>query len=336
MREDLLGYLLGALEPTEHELVEARLSEDPALQEDLQRLRQRVAPLAADRTEFEPPEGLAARTCTFVAARATVASRSATPVGAGSSAAGSSAAGGSWLAPGGAWRLQDLLVAGGICIAACFLVFPAISHSQFNARLRACQNNLREIGTALGHYSQVHDGYFPLVPQQGRLAVAGIYAPMLREAELLPRNSQLICPASSLAQEPDFTLPTLDEVRAASEALLPQLYRRMGGSYGYSLGYVADGVYHGHRNQGRSRFALMADAPDDETAGRSANHGASGQNVLFEDMHVDFLKSCRLVDCDDHIYMNDQGLVGAGIGPDDAVIGRSPSRPMILKGAAGR
>lgn len=332
MREDLLGYLLGALEPTEHELVEARLSEDPALQEDLQRLRQKVAPLAAERTEYEPPEGLAARTCTFVAARAMFAAQSATPVAAPNVAA----PGGSWLAPGGAWRLQDLLVAGGICIAACFLVFPAISHSQFNARLTACQNNLREIGSALGQYSQVHDGYFPLVPQQGRLAVAGIYAPTLREAQLLPDDSHLICPASSLAQEQDFRLPTIDELRAASEALLPQLYRRLGGSYGYSLGYVADGVYHGHYNRGRSQFALMADAPNDETAGRSLHHGSSGQNVLFEDMHVEFLKSCRLSDCDDHIYMNDQGLVGAGIGPDDAVIGRSPARPMILKGAAGR
>ena len=332
MREHLLGYLLGALEPTEHEQVEARLLEDPALQADLERLQSKVAPLAADEEEFEPPAGLAARTCNFVAARATAKPSGRTAV----LAPGDAPPGGSWLAPGGNWRLQDLLVAGGICIAASLLVFPAISHSQFNARLTACQNNLREIGSALGRYSQVHNGYFPLVPQQGRLAVAGIYAPTLREARMLEENSHLICPASPLARDEDFTLPTLDEVRAAKLEELAQLYRRMGGSYGYTLGYVSDGVYHGHRNRGRSNFALMADAPDDDTAGRSANHGSCGQNVLFEDMHVSFLKSCRLTECDDHIYMNDQGLVGAGIGPDDAVIGRSPARPVILKAAPTR
>jgi len=159
MREHLLGYLLGALEPTEHEMVEARIERDPALRHDLERLRSKVAPLAADNQDHEPPVGLAARTCNFVAARATCKASPATVGG---------------LTPGSSWRLQDLLVAGGICIAASLLVFPAISHSQFNARLMACQNNLREVGVALGHYSEVHRGYFPLVPQQGRLAVAGI------------------------------------------------------------------------------------------------------------------------------------------------------------------
>jgi len=43
-----------------------------------------------------------------------------------------------------------------------------------------------------------------------------------------------------------------------------------------------------------------------------------------------------LAECDDHIYMNDHGLVGAGIGPDDAVIGRSPARPVILTTGSGR
>jgi hypothetical protein len=228
------------------------------------------------------------------------------------------------------------LVAGGICIAASLLVFPAISRSQFNARLAACQNNLREVGSALSQYSEIHAGLFPVVPQQGRLAVAGMYAPTLREAGLLANPAHLICPESPLAGEGDLTLPTLEDVQQAEPEQLPRLYRRLGGSYGYTLGYVSGGVYRGHRNQGRSNFALMADAPDEDTAGRSANHGCCGQNVLFEDMHVGFLKTCRLAECDDHIYMNAHGLVGAGIGPDDAVIGRSPARPVILTTGSGQ
>ncbi len=321
MREQLLGYLLGALEPTEHEMVEARLADDPALQEDLMRLRDKVAPLAADdeHEDYEPPVGLAARTCNFVAARAGQPPQPAAD-----------------LVPAGSWRLQDLLVAGGICIAASLLVFPAISHSQFKARLTACQNNLREIGTALTHYSQAHKGYFPLVPQQGKLAVAGAYAPMLREAGFLEDPAHLICPESPLAQQRDYNLPSMEEIEAAPAKRLPRLHCRLGGSYGYSLGYVLNGGYHGHRNRGRSHFALMADAPDDEISGRSGNHGACGQNVLFEDMHVGFLKSCRLRECDDHIYVNTHGIVGAGIGPDDAVIGRSSAPPVIMNTASGR
>ncbi len=321
MREQLLGYLLGALEPTEHEMVEARLAEDPALQEDLMRLESKVAPLAADEDheDYEPPVGLAARTCNFVSARTGQPAR---------------AAAAAELAPAGTWRLQDLLVAGGICIAASLLVFPAISHSQFKARLTACQNNLREVGTALTYYSQAHDGFFPVVPQHGNLAVAGAYAPMLREAGLLNGSANLICPESALAQQMaqqrDFSLPTLEEIKTASREQLPKLHSRLGGSYGYSLGYSLNGGYHGHRNRGRSNFALMADAPDEETTGRSANHGCCGQNVLFEDMHVGFLKSCRLAECDDHIYVNTHGIVGAGIGPDDAVIGRSSAPPVIF------
>ena len=320
MREHLLGYLLGALEPTEHEMVEARLAEDPALQDDLMRLRSKVAPLAADidSEEYEPPAGLAARTCNFVAARS----------------ARTAAAFSAELAPASAWRLQDLLVAGGICIAASLLLFPAISNSQSKARLMACQNNLREIGTALTSYSQVHQGYFPLVPQRGKLAVAGSYAPTLREAGLLNSPSRLICPDSALAQQQDFTLPTIEEIQAAPAEQLPKLHRGLGGSYGYTIAYWHNGAYHGHRNQGSTNIALMDDANDEETAGRSANLGCCGQNVLFEDMHVGFLKSCRLAECDDHIYVNAHGIVGAGIGPDDAVIGRSSAAPIILNASS--
>ena len=61
----------------------------------------------------------------------------------------------------------------------------------------------------------------------------------------------------------------------------------MGGSYGYCIGYVDQGVYQPTRNLGRPGFAIMADAPCEDRPGRqSDNHGGRGQNVLFEDGHV--------------------------------------------------
>lgn len=312
MREHLLGYLLGALEPAEQEEIDARLADDAGLQFDLARMREKLEVLDGDdRRPIEPPCGLAARTCNYVAARATATS-------------------GRIGAPVSGWGVQDLLVGGGIFIAACMLLFPAIANSRFQARMLGCQDNLRAIGVALTQYSDFHDGYFPLVPERGPLAAAGVYAPILSQLQYLNDPAVLVCPASTLAESPEeFRVPTLAELREAEPRRLVVIRRNMGGSYGYTFGYLIDGRYRGHRNQGRCGFALMADSPDDPRGGASQNHGAFGQNVLFEDGRVAFLKRCWLPEGDDHIYVNRDGYVGAGLGPDDAVIGRSSARPVI-------
>ncbi|HJT32002.1 MAG TPA: hypothetical protein VJ783_08095 [Pirellulales bacterium] len=312
MREHLLGYLLGALEPAEQEEIDARLSDDAGLRYDLGRMREKLEVLGDDdRRPIEPPCGLAARTCNYVAARAAATS-------------------GRIGAPISGWSVQDLLVGGGIFIAACMLLFPAIANSRFQARMLGCQDNLRAIGVALTQYSDFHGGYFPLVPERGPLAAAGVYAPILSQFGYLDDPAVLVCPASALAESPEgFRVPTLDELREAGPGRLVVIRRNMGGSYGYTFGYLVDGRYLGHRNQGRSDFALMADSPDDPRGGASQNHGSCGQNVLFEDGHVEFLKRCWLPEGDDHIYVNHDGYVGAGLGPDDSVIGGSSARPLV-------
>lgn len=311
MREHLLGYLLGALEPPEQELVETRLSEDVELQKELSVLQRGLEPLAADDDKFEPPSGLARRTCDYVTNRQSIGAPSGD------------------LAPAGGWRLQDWIAVVGIAVAASMLVFPAIAQSRFNARLQSCGNNLRSLGMALFQYSEFHHGAFPHVPESGNMSAAGIYGPLLYEAGFVRDRSMLICPSSSLAREVGFHFPTLNEIRQAGPNELPFFHRWMGGSYGYTLGYVLNGRYYGQRNLGRSTFALMADAPDERTG--SANHGCCGQNVLFDDGHVAFLKSCRLAERDDHIFENRHGYVGPGIGPDDSVIARSSAQPVRLQ-----
>jgi hypothetical protein len=324
MREHLLGYLLGALEPTEHDLVAARLNADAELQAELARLREKLEPLAADAEPYEPPAGLAVRTCGYVASRAA----------AGRLATGSLAAA---AAPASAWRFQDMLVAGGIAIAACMLVFPAIAASRFDARRGACQNNLRSLGLALDHYSDAHGGYFPVVPSQGPLAVAGIYAPTLWSLGFLEAPSWLICPASPVANPGAFKVPTIVELQAAGPQELAELQPRMGGSYGYSFGYYQNGVYRGHKHRGCEHFALMADAPQNEQPGcRSTNHEGRGQNVLFDDFHVSFLTNCCLADHGDHIFHNAHGYIGAGVHADDSVIAHSGSRVVWFKVELGK
>lgn len=313
MREELLGYLLGALEPDEHRAIETQLRDCPELRDELETLRATLLPLEASAGTqspelCEPPPGLAERTCQYVRCRLgpTVAQF-----------AGSSQ-----------WRLQDMVVAMGIFVAGSLLLFPAVLNSRQHAQLRACQHNLMNLGQALAEYSEHHDGYFPRVPTTGNLAAAGIYAPSLVDRGLI-RSASVICPASPLAKEGNFRVPRMSELRSAQGERLRALQARMGGSYGYSLGYVQGGRYHDVRNRQRETFALMSDAPDAGPSTGSTHHDGR-HNVLFEDGHVRCVQDAGLAAGGDHIFRNRLGFVGAGIGPDDAVVAPSEGAPVIL------
>lgn len=306
MREQLLGYLLGALDASEREQLEARLAVDEDLQLELAELRRKLEPLRCDREELQPPLGLAHRTCQYVATHAQFYRM---------------------FAASDRWRMQDVLTAAGIIIIVTMLVFPAVYNSRANARLTACGDNLRALGAALLQYSQYHDELFPGVPLEGNRAVAGIYAPQLLEAGFLDRAGRFICPSSPLAADRQFRVPTLAEIDRATSQQLIRLHQTMGGSYAYAMGYVQGGQYHAVRNQARPDFALMADAPGDDLA--SSPHHGCGFNVLFEDGRVGYRHSCRL-DCGDDIFRNRLGQLGPGIGPDDAVVAPSSAAPYIV------
>ena len=330
--EQLLGYLLGALEDSEQKLVEDQLQGDSRLRRELALLEKGLKPLEAARGEFSPPPGLATKTCRFVAARAerpTAANSPRRPATTPRMQPMSAAAAG----PSGTsrWNWWDMAVALGILVAASLLVLPAIQNSRFTARLTTCQDNLRQIGLALSQYSRMHAGYFPYVPPRGKLKYAGIYAPTLSGAGLLQDANWVICPASLLAGDRKFHMPSLEELRAAvTRDELNSLRRLMGGSYGYCMGFVEEGTYHCTRNLGRTFFALMSDAPGPDLPGhQSLNHGGRGQNVLFEDGRVIFLTTPKPGDHNDHFFLNDRGEVGAGDHRNDSVIGSSLSTPII-------
>lgn len=345
-REQLLGYLLDALEDDEQTDIEKILNDDAELQREMAVLNRALSPLDASRREFSPPPGLAARTCVSVAenvAGGDADAQTAAPLaGAVAAAAETQPAGHAPMmhpvdAPpcrSGRARWQDSIMAVGIMVAACGLLFPAIQDSREQARLMSCQNNLREIGTSLASYSDNNNGYFPKVPQRGNLAAAGIYAPRLMKDGYLPNIHQVVCPGSALADEKDFSIPTIDELQSASDpGRLAAMQSRMGGSYGYSLGHIKDGVYQHTKNLRRPNFAIMADSPSQTCpTHQSCNHGGNGQNVLFEDGHVEFLPTTRPLGLADDVFTNDDGQVAAGIHPDDSVIGSSPTAPIIHAG----
>ena len=318
MRDQLLGYLLGALEPFERELVEEELSRDPQLRSDLECLDRALLILKADKAHCDCPDGLATRTCEYVVTRATAISLAAArPAPAPSR-----------------WSMSDFVVAAGICMAASMLIFPAMNHSRNSARIAQCQQNLRDLGVALAGYSSAHKGYFPEVPTEGKYARAGIYGAKLMDAGWFANPTTLVCPGSELAERGDaFHVPTLAELERADGDELAGMYRTMGGSYGYNPGYADAGGYHPTKNQGRSKFAIMSDMPDlGSLSHLSLNHGGKGQNVLFEDGHVGYLAGCTAEGCNDDIFLNEQKQQQLGVHENDSVILPSDAPPIMPVG----
>ena len=328
-QEQLLGYALGALDDSERASVEEAMANDPGMRAQLAEVDARLRPLECLRQDFDPPPGLAERTIRRVSAlkngrggsRSRRQAMSPVPAAA------------HWI---GKVRWPDVAVGIVACAGLVLLLLPAIQGSRFMARVNACQDNLRQLGLALGGYSQVHGDYFPGVPAHGRTAVAGIYAPTLLRSGFLSENRAVICPASMLNRQDGFHVPTLDEVEAAPQENLADLQCTMGGSYGYCLGYMQDGTYHDNKNLHRKCFALAADMPSSDPGHQSRNHDGRGQNVLFEDGRVEFLPTSKIAETGDDIFVNDAGLVAAGMHADDAVVAPSAVGPLCPIGPQQR
>lgn len=335
MREHLLGYVLGALEADEQELVERRLEADPELRRLLGQLESRLGHLDSIKETHDPPADLGSRTCDAIWAQIPgSATRPLAASGAGSHRADAPHYRVSLPAAdpptGGRWSLADLLVGAAILLATAILLLPALALTRQNARLAQCQNNLRSLGISLASYSDHSGGRFPYVPTSGRHSAAGIYAPMLWENEYVEDPNWFVCPSSSLARQREkWRLISLREIEDAAEAVLARLHEDMGGSYAYTLGYMEDGEHVAPRNLGRANYALLADAPCSASKGRqSPNHGGCGQNVLFEDLSVRYIVGCTLAKLGDDIFQNRDGKIAAGIDCDDSVLATSATPPL--------
>ena len=286
VREQVLGYLLGALDDAERERVRARLESEEAYRLEWIALGRQLQQLEAYRSAAEVPPGLAQRTCQFIFAQIKPAPRRLPRRAISPQSA----------PPSRSSRVHflDIVAAAVVFVLAGTLTFPALQNGRFHSRVTTCRDNLRELGTMLTAYSQAHDGRFPQVPTEGKLASAGIYAPLLARGGLLSEARRVVCPDSSLAAAGDFRVPTIAELQAADAATAARLRQQMGGSYGYCIGYLDHGVFEPTTNLHRAGFALMADAPREDRPDRqSDNHGDRGQNVLFEDGHVQFLTASR-------------------------------------------
>lgn len=335
-RNDLIGYLLGALEERDAREVEAALTgatHGVSLRRDLDVLRRAVGPLDRDGGAVAAPPGLADRTLAFVAA-ATVAparhgerqvvtprpnadhrsSPRLSPV----EGEGGGASSRAWL---------DRMIIGATALAACVLVAPLLLDAIEESRARRAERNLQRISAALQGYAESHR-FYPTPPDSGPLSRAGLYAPTLvSEERIVADDGTILCPDTELSRRGDFRIPSLEELQAAvGTPRFEELVRTMGGDYGYTLGHRnSAGVLQPNLNLRRATFAIMADAPD-ECCEKSSNHPDGIHHVLHEDGHIRTLRPHALHRLD-HLYRNRHGKVAAGVDSDDHVIGDSHHQP---------
>jgi prepilin-type processing-associated H-X9-DG protein len=327
--EQLLGYLLGALEDDERRQFETHLRHDVVLRAELGRLRSCLEPLENSWQPVGTPPGLWQRTCRFVEVAARVVPRGAAAMCRASMSAGA----GGGLSRRSAWSWREAVAAAAVLVAACLVLFPAVNRSRFQAAVRGCQNNLAQLGASFQRFAEAHDGRFPQVPREGNDAFAGVYAAVLQDYGMLDDSRYLICPAVAAQRQNVIYVPSCAELRSATPPQLAELRRNMCGDYGYHLGFVVDGQYLAVRDQDRPTFAILADAPSPQLDGQpSTNHARVGQNILFVDGSVRFIRCEDLVNgcvlVRDNLFLNDDNEVAPGKHPGDAVIAPPQARPV--------
>lgn len=304
--EDLLGYLIGALEPGEQAEVEQALRDQPELQAELRRLQISIRPLESAKSDFDVPPGLASRTLQYVETERV------RPRETGSRAP--------------RFRALDAVATIVASVAIAVMIFPALMNSQFQSRVNTCQANLLQLGSQLINYAEAQpDRSYPPLDAKGNLAFSGSQAVKLADQRLLePKSEFLVCAGSNLQEQNWQGIPTRQQVLQASGDELMRLQREAGGSYGWYLGVISDGQFGAPRYQGRSFFVILSDSPLPSVPNlTSANHGGIGLNVLFDDQHIEFIKEAMVKNWQDDPLRNHLGFVAAGVGANDSVIARS-------------
>jgi hypothetical protein len=315
-REQLLGYLLGALERAEQEQVEHELATNARLREELAEIKATLDKVGInDPPEpIEPPAGLAERTCQFVAEQAQQPAVALAPD----------------LGNGSGYRsytLTDALVAASVLVVLTALVFPSLARSRFLAQMMACQNNLRQMGMAMLLDSETRpDRMHMRMPWEDRRVVVGMTASTLVERQLVSSPDIAVCPTSDRGNlVPGYPMPTRDQWGNASGDELKRLQRLVGGSYAYPLGYSLNGQIIPSRNMYREHYCLVAEAPQINGGG---SHAGQGGNVFFEDGHFRWVDAGAYSLLPDDPYRNRLGQAkAAGVDAEDAVLGASDVRP---------
>ncbi|TWT38622.1 DUF1559 family PulG-like putative transporter [Blastopirellula retiformator] len=330
MRDNLLGYLLNALEEDEARDVEVLAERDPEIQHDLQRLRSHVRLLDDSWVDVSPPAGLAARACAFLDAPAEVAVAddpaeavvAETPIDE-KPVPRSSRAFSAMTSDSSRFTMADMLVAAGACVAAAVIFFPALASSRMLASRLQCENNLHQVGMALHDFAyQNKQQAYPAIDTDGPADFAGSFGlPLVEQGHL--KSPEFLSCAANRNENSKFRLPTLKEVAQAAPEQIPGLRANFNLVYNYNLGTQHNGRVIAPKMQGRADYPVVSDIVHVGDKGKLApkGHGVTGVNILFDDGRVEFIRLDEIPELVRQYYFNDLGKVEAGVNENDPVLG---------------
>lgn len=311
-QEDLLGYVLGALDADQQCAVQKLIDEDPQLEEQMLDIKSSLTPLEMLDEPSGTRPGLARRTCEMVSSLRNEMTEDEIEYR-------------EPLLSGSSWSARDFLfAAASIAILAAILI-PVLDQSKYQSQISKCRGNLVSIGQSLASYDDAH-GHLPLITPGTATAFTGYAIPVLLDEKFLENDNHVFCAAVS-RREPT-RIPSCEEIKhCAAGPNYNRIRSNASGDYAFSFGYVdAKQQYHApnvHQNPHRT---LIADKPSVTwIGGPSDNHRGKGQNVLFQDLSSRFVKGNSIA-CD-RIYTNDYNIVGPGAGAHDSVIGPSHLSP---------
>ena len=339
MRELLIRYLLGELDGREQVELDSRLAADPALRRELEHLRTCFsAACEIDETTADAPRGLAERTTERVAGGSDelplddyLSDRAAALAAVSDPPAGVLG-----------WSLADLTVAGGVVLAVSMLLFPALGDSRNATRRTVCQNNQRQLWLVLANYAEDHGRFYPRIgPHEnaGNFAVELVEKGYIRADDLAVL---LVCPGAPLAdaiRSGQFVLriPNSAALRSMSPAQLAVARRNMSPFYAYRFPYRIGQEYRYIRDQRLPLSPIFSDTSGAAQDGfMSPNHGGDIVQLTSQDGSVKSLRSCTVPGFNDDLFLNSLGVVAAGLGRQDTVLGRSEATPAFEASARSR
>ncbi len=347
-QEDLLGYVLGALDAQEQRDLQQLIDESPEVEERLLAIKSSLTPLDCLDAPVGARPGLARRTCELVAGLQkqhgqasrddsrpsanrplveSILSQSSTVPANPSAMPASMKESGNLerTAPPRSWSFMDFVIGIAACAVLAGILLPAISYTQHTSEKMACQGNMISLGRAFQCYAESNDGQFVQIPCSGKLNVSGSYAVLLKDAGFIEEDNVFAC--AGVDSSTPVIIPSVNQVENSCEQSLARFQRTMGGHYGYTIGHMQDDTHCCPGDMGRSFVVILADQPSQTLEGRrSRNHRGYGQNCLFEDGRVEFVRGHAYGE--DSIFLNERGIVAPGCHEGDNVIAPSYLSPL--------
>jgi hypothetical protein len=324
MDHDLLGYLMNCLDPDEYRRVEEYVRSQPDAARKLERLRQALAPLAADAEPEKPPRSLVLGTLALVA-EFECSRPKLPPAPPPRPQERSPVSRDAWQL----FRRADVLVAATLLMALTGLTAALIVRVRHQEQIVACKHNLHLWWNALDRYSDTDKNAlsFPRVEMEGPRSFAGVFVPLLHDAQTVPPEASVGCPALSIQAPTNLSMAQLEFLYKQNPSEFQNLMPTLSRDYAYSLGYVDNGKLYGLRRDSGNLLPILADRPPDNLIGSSPNHGGFGQNVLYIGGEVRWCAARTVGIGGDDIYVNKQGLVLPGENRNDTVLAPSEATP---------